>query len=231
MSVFLLFENKRLATILDEVIRNERPKSDLEKTEWWSVLIFESMIDKEIADFIRISWPSIHPRFIFDELSHLSGRNFAKPKVNNFLRNILLDKKLIQIIEEEQKDLTRKKIYNLPLNGPIPKSVKLKTTNKGEIDCVATQEINGEKRAYHDAYSFLIDLSNNWIRGLEAFSPESIFCENQIFENLSDKQNEEKDSELAEIIFSNFPKTFDYCEKDYYLYICSWNWNFTKCKN
>jgi hypothetical protein len=239
VSILSLFENEKLATVLGQVIRNERPKSDLEKTEWWNEVVCESLVNSEIADFIKLYWPTINPRFILDELRSF-GDNYnhkenCKPKevkIHDCLKDTLLDKKLIEIIKEERDEILSKSIFKEPLNGPKPKISKEPIKEgevEGEFDCVAILDLHKTHRtAYEDIYSFLRDLSKKWIEGLENFSPESLYCEHQMFKNLSEEENEEKDTEIAEIIFSNFPKTFDYCEKDYYLYICGVNWNFTK---
>jgi hypothetical protein len=234
MSILSLFENEKLATVLGQVIRNERPKSDLEKTEWWNEVVCESLANKEVADFIKLFWPTINPRFILDELrsfgdnyNYKGNRKPKEVKIHDCLKDALLDKKLIEIIKEERDEILSKAIFKYPLNGPKPKILKV-PTKEGEVDCVAIIETKTHYAAYENIYFFLGDLSKKWIEGLENFSPESLYCEHQMFKNLSEEENEEKDTEIAEIIFSNFPKTFDYCEKDYYLYICGVNWNFTK---
>lgn len=220
MNIFSLFEDEKLATILSQVIKNERPKSDLEKTKWWDVMTLQAFSNKCVCNFINRDWPNINPRFILDELSCLLQVQ-EQPKIHDCLKDAI-DIKLIETIKEEQEEVSRKHLFNLPVNGPKLKPLRVNTKNSGEIDCVAINE----DMAYSDIYSFLISLGETWIKGLKHFSPH-INCDNQNFTN-NDKENEDRDSELAEVIFSNFPKTFDYCEKDYHLYICSWNWNFTK---
>lgn len=236
MSILSLFENEKLATILGQVIRNERPKSDLEKTEWWNEMVCESLVNREVADFIKIFWPTINPRFILSELRDIGDNykrdvNWApeKPKIHDCLKDVLIDTKLIEIIKEERGEIFRKAVFKIPASGPKPKVVN-QPTKEGSIDCVAMQQSEtGNIVVYQDIYKFLLDWSNDWIENCKIVSP-NVNCGHQEFTNISEKENQEKDWEIAEIIFSNFPKAFDYCEKDYYLYICGINWNCDKYK-
>ena len=224
---------EKLATILGQVINKERPKSDLQETEWWNEIICESLVNTEVAYFIKTSWPTINPRFILDELKHIGdnykidkNREPKEPKIHDCLKDIIIDKKLIEIIKEEREEILRKAIFKLPLSGPKPKIVN-QATKKGSVDCVAMQQSETSNIVYQDIYQFLLDWSKDWIENLKIISP-NVDCGHQKFTNLSEEENQEKDWEIAEIIFSNFPKAFDYCEKDYYLYICGINWNCDK---
>ena len=222
-----LFEDEKLAKVLLKCIKNNTPK-DLEKTEWWNFLICESLRDENTANFIKHCWPNIvntDPEFtrgwrgstpwykeLIDDLLvyNIVGQiNFQKS-----VENYLVDKKLISIIQEEQLLIKQGKI-----KGPTPNTVELNTTT-GKSKVLAVLESYKGNIAYKNIVNFLIDLSDIWIRNLKKGSL-NIDCTNQT--------TKEKDDEIAEIIFSNFPKTFD-CEsiKEKHLYICSYNWNFTK---
>jgi|688.fasta_scaffold140812_7 hypothetical protein len=227
-----LFEDEKLAKILLKCIKNNTPK-DLEKTKWWNLIICESLCNEDIARFIKHSWPNIvntDPEFTKgwrgsipwhkDLLSSFNVYNLNYKDQIDFhksIENYLVDKKLISIIQEEQLLIKQGKI-----KGPTPKPVEINTT-KGQSKILAVLESYKGNFAYRDICNFLIDLSEDWISNLKKGSL-NIDCTNQ--------PTEEKDDEIAEIIFSNFPKTFD-CEsiKEKHLYICSYNWNFTKEKD
>lgn len=210
MNIFSLFEDEELANILAQVIINKRPKSDLEKTKWWDCVKLQSFKDKHICSFIVHFWPTLDPKFILHELSNSllipycdAQREQLVENLPNCLKNTLINKSLIKTIKEEQKEIIKK--YNSPINGPRIKG----STNQWLTHRFGSKNI-------HD---FLFNLGSSWINSLNLASSE-IECDHG--------KDEEMDAEIAEIIFSNFPKTFDICEKEYHLYICGWNWNFTK---
>lgn len=231
LSPLSLFEDEKLAKVLLKCIKNNTPK-DLEKTIWWNLLICESLRNEDTASFIKLSWPNIantDPEFIkgwrgplpwYKELmSNLLLYKIVDVDQINFhksVENYLVDKKLINIIQKEQLLIKRGKI-----KGPTPKAIEINTTT-GKSKVLAVLEHYKGHFAYANIVDFLIDLSDYWIHFLKKGSLD-INCTNQ--------PTEEKDDEIAEIIFSNFPKTFD-CEtiKEKHLYICSYNWNFTKEK-
>lgn len=226
MNTFSLFQDEILAKELLEVINNEKPKSDLEKTEWWNFLVCQSLSDEGLQFFIKYEWPNIEPKHILHHLlQYYDCDKWQKLfptrelKIHHSIENLLIDKKLIEIIKQEQKAI-RLNHYKMKLYGSTPKPIPLNTKG-GTINCVAILERHGKDVAYENIYSFLLDLSDNWVDG-QSNGSRNIECCNQL--------NEEKDDEIAEIIFSNFPKTFDYCEQsqEQNLYVCSYNHNFTK---
>lgn len=218
MNICSLFEEKEFSDLLTSVIKNEKPKKVLEKTKWYDFLVLQSFVDKNIKDFINFVWPFTESKFLLYELLNISNKNITEIKIRDELKNLIIDKKLIETIETERKEILLKRELGLALHGPKPKSKKIKVCNK-TINCVAVIERYQNSVAYENIYNFLIDLSTSWIKELENGSPH-MDCSNQ----LTDDKNEE----IAEIIFLNFPKTFDICEKTYHLYICEYNWNFTK---
>ena len=229
MNTFSLFQDEKLATILNQVINNEKPKSDLEKTEWWNFLVCQSLSHEGLQSFIKYQWPTIEPKHILHDLLQCYGYddwNKLFPaddfKIHHSIENLLIDKKLIEIIKSEQREIRIKSLHKMELYGSNPKIMPLQTQN-GTINCVAVLERHGKDIAYENIYNFLLDLSDNWLEG-QSIGSLNIECSNQL--------NEEKDDEIAEIIFSNFPKTFDHCEKwgEQNLYICSYNYNFLKGK-
>lgn len=232
MNTFSLFQDEKLATILNQVINNEKPKSDLEKTEWWNFLVCQSLSDEGLQVFIKYEWPTIEPKHILHHLLQYYDCDrwnklypTGKLNIHPSIENHLIDKKLIEIIKQEQRVIRIKNHYKMELYGSTPKIIPLHTKS-GTINCVATLEKTktGRNIAYEDIYNFLLDLSDNWLDG-QSNGSLNIECHNQL--------NEEKDDEIAEIIFSNFPKTFDHCEKwgEQNLYVCSYNHNFLKGKD
>jgi hypothetical protein len=229
LSPVSLFEDQKLAKVLLKCIKNNTPK-DLEKTTWWNLLICESLRNEDAASFIKHIWPNIvntDPEFIkgwrgslpwYRELiSDLLIYNIVDQiNFHKSVENYLVDKKLISIIQKEQLLIKQGKI-----KGPTPTFIEINTTT-GKSKVLAILESYKGNFAYTNIVNFLIDLSDDWINNLKKGSLD-IDCTNQ--------PTEEKDDEIAEIIFSNFSKTFD-CEtiKEKHLYICSYNWNFTKEK-
>jgi len=150
---------------------------------------------------------------------------------NKIIEDYFVDKKLIKTIQEEQLKIAKK--TDSEILGPKPTLVDMRKwclsnslshqPNKVRQECVAVLETHEGSFTYSNIRNFLVDLSESWINRLKKGSL-NIDCSNQL--------NNEKDDEIAEIIFSNFPKTFE--EKnieDKHLYICSYNWNFTKKSN
>lgn len=229
MNTFSLFQDEKLAKILNQVINNKKPKSDLEKTEWWNFLVCQSLTNEGLQVFIKYEWPTIEPKHILSQLLQYYGYddwNKLFPaddfKIHESIENLLIDKKLIEIIKQEQSRIRLKSHYKIELHGSTPKPIQLNTKN-GTINCVAVLERHGKDIAYENIYNFLLDLSQNWLDG-QSNGSLNINCCNQ--------PNVEKDDEIAGIIFSNFPKTFDHCEqsREQDIYICNYNWNFTKDK-
>ena len=218
MNAFSLFQDEKLMNVLIQVLNNKRTKKDLEKTEWWNFLICESLINENLQTFIKCIWPTIEQKYILHEL--LDCCECDKFKIHPNVENLLIDKKLIEIIKKEQNIIKNKQHRKIKLEGPTPTPMSIYGT-KRQIKCVAVLEKYTQNIAYESIYQFLIDLSQNWLDKLEKGS-RHIDCDNQL--------NEDKNDEIAEIIFSNFPKTFDRCEQtqEFYLYICNYNWNFTK---
>lgn len=225
LNIFSLFENEKLATVLAEVIRKERPKSDLEKTKWWNLIICESLVNEKIKVFIR-EWPRINPKYILHRLTNIDYK--YNVKIHDCLKESLINYELINIIKKEQNEIFLKSKLKLPLSGPKPSVIK-----ESKLDCVAHSVIFRDNEevyvAHPEIYSFLGFLADNWIKNLKNFSVD-IDCWTQNFSSLNDEENKEKNWEIAEIIFANFPKTFDHCEKEkeYDLYICGFNWNCSK---
>jgi hypothetical protein len=225
-----LFEDEELANILAQVVKNERPKSDLEKTKWWDFIKLQSFKDKNICDFIQNDWVTLNPKFILDTLHRVGFIGYKENILRNLpscLKETLIDNELIKTIEREQKEIDLRHFVFGKVIGPKLKPIKVKTKT-GEENCVAiNHNLQGKIIVHTDTCSFLTSLGLNWIESLKNASRD-IDCDHQHFPELSDKKNEERDSILAEVIFLNYPETFNICEKEYYLYICGWNWNFTK---
>ena len=73
MNTFSLFQDKKLAKILNQVINNKKPKSDLEKTEWWNFLVCQSLTNEGLQVFIKYEWPTIEPKHILSQLLQYYG--------------------------------------------------------------------------------------------------------------------------------------------------------------
>lgn len=154
----------------------------------------------------------------FIDLGMVEGGSF---EINKAIKDYLIDKELIKTIKEEQSKIKLAKNLRQTLFGPSPKTISV-IKNFKPSHCVAILESEKGSLTYKNIHSFLIDLSEIWISNLEKGSLH-IDCNNQI--------TEEKDVEIAEIIFSNFPKTFsEKTVKENHLYICSYNWNFLNSK-
>jgi hypothetical protein len=154
----------------------------------------------------------------FIDLGMVEGGSF---EINKAIKDYLIDKELIKTIKEEQSKIKLAKNLRQTLFGPSPKTISV-IKNFKPSHCVAILESKKGSFTYKSIHRFLVDLSEDWISNLEKGSLH-IDCNNQI--------TKEKDVEIAEIIFSNFPKTFsEKTVKENHLYICSYNWNFLNSK-
>jgi hypothetical protein len=225
-----LFEDERLAELLKFSIEKNNPKY-LEKTKWWKFLLCESFKkDSPSKLFLNNYWPVIIEekydfapwyKTLLSQLIDLGMIDIGSFKINKAIKDYLIDEELIKTIKEEQSKIKLAKNLRKTLCGPTPKTISV-IKNFKPSKCVAILESKKGTLTYKNIHSFLIDLSGIWISNLEKGSL-NIDCNNQI--------TEEKDVEIAEIIFSNFPKTFsEKTVKENHLYICSYNWNFLNSK-
>ncbi len=137
MNTLSLFQDESLSKELLEVINNKKPKSDLEKTQWWNFLICESLANNSIREFIKNDWPHVKPTEILHNLlawHRLTPETPEDFKIHPILQEFLIDKKLIGIIEKERKILSSCK-----LDSDIEKLLSesqywIETINKGRIE-------------------------------------------------------------------------------------------------
>ena len=176
MNALSLFQDESLAKELLEVINNKKPKSDLEKTQWWNFLICESLVNKDIKDFIKYEWPHVKPTEILHTLlawHRLTPETPEDFKIHPILQEYLIDKKLIEIIEKERKIL---------------------------LSC----NLDSEKK------SILLSESQKWI---EIINKGRIEVSCDTLRSVSWNSYDEDNTEMANLVISNFPKTLDYCKE------------------